>query len=1114
MPSTLYLRLLGTFQLLSGASPVMAVNTPRLQSLLSYLALHRDAPQPRRQIAFRLWPDLPETRARANLRKLFYQLQQALPQAGDFLCADAHTLQWRPNASLKLDVAEFEAQLTLSNFERAVDLYAGDLFPDCYDEWIILDRERLRHLYLSALEQLIHRAEAAGDYVAAVRHSRRLLQWDPLREEVHRHLMQLHLLNGDRAAALHAFQNCVTVLRRELDVEPCLATRQVYEQLLERPDYVPSSLPFLCALPLVGRSLEWACLQKTWRAAAQGRAHMALLTGEAGIGKTRLAEELLSWVDRQSFSVSSTHCYAAEGTLAYAPVLTWLRDRLTTHLEPVWLAEVARLAPELADHAPGPLTESWQRQRFREALARAVLGPDLGASLPLLLLIEDLHWCDCETLEWLHYLLRLNPRARLLLVGTLRSEMLLQEGALDVLLADLRRQNLVTEIALGPLTLDETVTLGEQVLGQALDSIAAQRLYRETEGNPLFVVEFTQAGMIASDGIRAEDDASVLSPPVQAAVAARLAQLTPAARQVLDLAAVIGRKFTFAVLAAAGEMDATALIPALDELWRRRIIREHGKDDYDFSHNKLLQVVYAGLSGTRCRWLHRRVAEALSAMPAQHIERVSGQIARHYELAGDVPLAVHWLQQAGATAMRVGALGAALDYFDRALVLLPEADLTGRYELVLASEKIYRLQVARESQLRALALLERLAAALADPYRQAEVALERGHYWREISDFPNAIQAAQAAQAALERLPKEAGVAPVRLEFEIYYLWGATLEYQGDHALAAAVEQKSLDLARSRGLRHEEARALYVLAHTISTMAEARACLAAALPIFREVGDQAGETGCEDSLGYVHLWMGDYDAALAHYEPALQLARQIHYRRGEVNVLFHLGHFYNHLGDYRRGREYLEQAVDMARQDQDRRRIAYHLVSIGVSERGLGQIKTAREYALEALSLFQEIGDSRGEIIAGVMLGNLYMDLARWDESVTALRRALALSEAASSSYDVVHCRAGLARALLGAGDLPQAQEQIVQVLRHCDNGEDVVNTEAGPVPIYMSCYQVLRACGDPRAEEMLAAGYAYLQNQSARIHDATLRQSFLNQKLENRELLSVWKQHFPTSEF
>jgi len=155
MSTTLHLRLLGGFDLTCGDEPVAAVNTPRLQSLLAYLVLHRDAPQPRQHLAYLLWPDSSDAQGRTNLRHLIHQLRQALPQADEYLCATVNTLQWRVDAPFTLDVAEFENALAQGALQQAADLYHGDLVPGCYGDWIAPERERLQQQYVSVLERLI-----------------------------------------------------------------------------------------------------------------------------------------------------------------------------------------------------------------------------------------------------------------------------------------------------------------------------------------------------------------------------------------------------------------------------------------------------------------------------------------------------------------------------------------------------------------------------------------------------------------------------------------------------------------------------------------------------------------------------------------------------------------------------------------------------------------------------------------------------------------------------------------------------------------------------------------------------------------------------------------------
>jgi DNA-binding SARP family transcriptional activator len=246
-PATaLHLRLLGDFCLSCGDEPVTPLASVRLQSLLAYLALHREAPCARQQLAFLFWPDATEAQARNNLRQLVHHVRRVWPTAERFLAVDASALAWRRGVHLQLDVAEFEHALAQAEaasrgadppaaraaLEQAVGLYAGELLPGCYDDWLAPERERLAQRYGQALDRLLDLLEGQREYRAAIEYAQRRLRHDPLDEEAYRRLMRLHALNHDRASALRVYHACASLLEQELAVEPSPATREVYERLM------------------------------------------------------------------------------------------------------------------------------------------------------------------------------------------------------------------------------------------------------------------------------------------------------------------------------------------------------------------------------------------------------------------------------------------------------------------------------------------------------------------------------------------------------------------------------------------------------------------------------------------------------------------------------------------------------------------------------------------------------------------------------------------------------------------------------------------------------------------------------------------------------------------
>ncbi len=726
---TLHLRLLGDFSLIYADRQVTSLNSIRLQSLLAYLVLHRDAPQQRQHLAFLFWPDTTEAQARNNLRQLLHQLRQAFPAVEHFLSADTHTLHWHPVTPCHLDVAEFEQMLHLADtaiwrndqhelqatLEQADALYRGELLPGCYDEWILPERERLRQNHFQALERLLRLFEEQGKTVNAIRSAQRLLGLDPLSEDRYRRLMRLFALNNDRANALHVYHTCVTTLQREMGVDPAPATREAYEQLMqqEAPTIQPILHQPLPSAPsmLIGREREWKQLHDIWQHTTNGGPHFVLVSGEAGIGKSRLAEEFLFWASQQGAMTAKARSYAAEGQLSLAPVTDWLRSEglraSLRQLDEVWLIEVARILPEILVEQPElphyeSVTESGQRQRFFEAMARAILHPPQ----PLLLLIDDLQWCDQETLAWLHFLLRFDSLARLLVVGCARQEELLPQHPLRTFLLHLRNTMRATEIPLEALDVAETVKLASQVAKRELAMDEGLHLYHETGGYPLFVVEMVRADLERVSGSPAEtgylhrppllEGARTLPPRVHAVLVGRLAQLSASARTFVELVATIGRAFTLDFLIGEGLTDTDSAVRALDELWHKRIVREHGANGYDFTHDKLREVAYTEISAPQRRMLHRRVARALEARHVEDLDSVSGQLALHYERAGLIEQALPFYRRAAAVAYAVYANEDAISLLSRGLellALLPAGSKrdTQELSLQLALAPLYRV---------------------------------------------------------------------------------------------------------------------------------------------------------------------------------------------------------------------------------------------------------------------------------------------------------------------------------------------------------------------------------------------------------------------------------------
>lgn len=330
--------------------------------VLAHLLVHRCEPVARESLAFTLWPDEDEESALASLRRYLYQLQKALPRAvGEpWLLVDSESARWNPAASYWLDINEFEGCCSDdAGLGKAVELYTGDLLESVYDDWVVAERERLRSGCRAALSALVAQCRDRREHSRAIAYAQRLLALDPWREDVVRQLMSLHYDSGNGAGALAAYERFSQELRREMDVEPMPETAVIRELIArnaplpsvpKREDLSPKRPDEREIFPFVGRAAEAEQLQGLWHKAARGHGGLVLVTGEAGIGKSRLTAETARRVESDGGRVLWGATTYPEHT-PYQCLSEALRSSLpllaATDVQPIWLAVLTKLLPEL-----------------------------------------------------------------------------------------------------------------------------------------------------------------------------------------------------------------------------------------------------------------------------------------------------------------------------------------------------------------------------------------------------------------------------------------------------------------------------------------------------------------------------------------------------------------------------------------------------------------------------------------------------------------------------------------------------------------------------------------------------------------------------------------------
>lgn len=641
-----------------------APSARRAWSLLAHLAL-APGPQPRGDLASRFWPDVLDSSARASLRSAVWSLRRSLgPAAERHLIVDRNCVGLAPAPELWVDAVEFEELLQTGRRREAVELCGGELLSGFEEEWALVARDAHRERLLDVLERLAGDCEATGEMDEALEWSRRAIAVDPLSEEAHRGLIARLAASGDRARALVVYRALAERLRRELSVAPSPATRMLVQRLSIDAEEMPPKIVEqrrgpVSPQPLIGRERELDRLLEVWRDVQLGAGAVVSICGEAGIGKTRLASELLSLAAEQGATTAACAPLDLGGAAPFGLWAELLRKLLPTvphpPIEAAWPEDLARLVPEILSLLERPGVErpfvspDLERARLLEAAVAAIEWA--AADGPVALLLEDTHIVDPSSLELTAYVARRIAGLPVLFLITRRP--LPRRTEVDRLEHMLRSRGLLREeLELASLEPAAVAEIALDVAALAQEDVA--RVVEASEGNALLAVETARA---ISRGERE------LAEGVRGAVRGAFGSLGEAGRRFVELAAVAARELEHDEVAALPiEDSAEAAVQALDSGMLVERERSIG-----FRHALLREAAYFELPQPRRAKLHESWARTLLSRATDGRPSPAAEVARHLRLAGRDREAVEQLALAAAEARAVGGLTEAAGYLEEAI---------------------------------------------------------------------------------------------------------------------------------------------------------------------------------------------------------------------------------------------------------------------------------------------------------------------------------------------------------------------------------------------------------------------------------------------------------------
>ena len=854
---------------------------------------------------------------------------------------------------------------------------------------------------------------------------------------------------------------------------------------------------------MVGRDAELELLREAFRALHRnGRLTAVAVVGEAGVGKSRLLLEFQDWAETQPERITVFQGRAMPQTLGQPygllrdivaarvgigddDSLAAARDKIEAGLTPLFRVEADENLAQAHAHLLGQLigvdfSESRHiagirgdgkqiRDRGFHAAAQMFRRVAMQASTPIVLMIENLHWADDDSLAFLAHLARVDPDVPMLILGLTRPTLFERPGHWPVV-ADAQR------IELGALDESASALLASELLkklAEIPDDLRAL-LTRGAEGNPFYMEELVNV-LVDRGAIEAGPDrwilhidkllATQVPQTLTAVLQARLDGLMPAEKLALQQASAIGFVFWDQTLAA---IDVRAP-DALPHMTRRAMIVSHqipgfeGVREFAFSHQVLHRVTYDTVLKRLRRDYHGKAAAWLAGLTGVRANDFLGLAAEHFESAGDAANACEYFARAAAHGAGLYAHDAVIGYAGRALALVGADASTEamhmRWRLLALRERSLDLQGRRAEQRADIDALQALADALDDDTRCAEVAWLRSDIALRTADFPAMEEAARQGMA----LALRAGA--VELGLRAQQRLAVARSMLGDSAEGRALAQANLAAARALGLRRAEGLALSAVA-----------------AIANEQED----------------WIGTLEAL----QQKVLVERELGNRRSTCTTLINLGSAWAELGERTQSRLHLEEGLRLARDVGDRATECYPLLRLAVISLHEGDAAASLAHAQSALDIAVAMRDALLEANALCRVGDAELAFGRQDAAGTAFERAHAMATALKHvrQHDAA---AGMARVALARGVPLQSLAPVQRLIDHVLSGGTLQGTDSRV--IRLTCHLALARDGDQRAAEVLAEAHAELQARAASLADADLRHGFLAHIPEHRDIVSAW---------
>lgn len=887
--------------------------------LLLYLCAHANRSLTRPHLASLLW-NTEEQLARHSLSQALYDLRNRLAPLK--LHTRGGTLRIGER-QIAYEAGEFESLVKAGQLERAVELYRGEFAPNLetlatrrFRRWLEGERSRFTTLGQATLRRYMAECDRRGLWSDVCLAALRLVKLNPLDEAGHRALMKALWLQGDQHSALQHYAEVEETLVRELPEGPTSETLDLIGRIRSsRPPVVDPHPEGDTMLPLVGREREFEASRRVFRSLEDGgKGRLVVVRGEAGIGKTRLLQELKKVSAIEGLTYLESRCYPAESDIAYGPILDGIEPVATriaaaADREAYRYHQLGHLFPDLFEPYSAEEQESVdpavRRRRLFEEVTDLVRRTTRKG--PVVWVVEDVQWVDAASASLLHYIGRRLQEERILIILSLRTGQPLREPARQLTEETTGSDLAVETVDLGPLSREAVRELLAAVGEDHPNPSAVAFAERCAGGNPFYALEILRAANDSRSRGELPPSSGFISDRLRNVLTLRLRGLSAKALRVLEAVGALERYATPAHVAAVAGLSREGAAGITEELRGRHLLRER-QGSIEFAHDIVREFVYSNLGLLQRSALHLTVAEVLAG--ASDVKPAT--LARHFERGGDRARAYEFAMRAARASMSSSAHSEAASMASLAAAVAASTD--ARFEaLRLQAEAEFAAGRFREAERHfdaILSLYPELPAELRVPLRLSILKAKV-----ESSDWAGATACLRVLEREVETVPD----AEKRLEWElearalvlkVAILTKDDVEARRTHE---AIRRRA-DLAVEAGELTPQARAEALCSQIVyATFFESSSRAARMLSQIRSFGQNLPRNKRQQITLYetlVQIRLAEWDKAEVAAAAGLRLAH-------EVNDMLHQAHFLNNLscialerGVWRDAERYARQSLD------------------------------------------------------------------------------------------------------------------------------------------------------------------------------------------------------------